>query len=69
MAIIVIALDEEEEERKQKRKRLWVHPMLQDRKSEGEFHNLYPHLIDDESKFYNYFRMNIGTFEKNTIKN
>ena len=43
--------------------------MLQDRKSEGEFHTLYPHLIDDESKFYNYFRMNIGTFEKNTIKN
>ena len=38
--------------------------MLKDRESEGEFHTLYPHLIDDETKFFNYFRMNIGTFEK-----
>ena len=33
-------------------------------KSEGEFHTLFPRLIDDESKFHGYFRMNIGTFEK-----
>lgn len=67
MAIIAIALDEEEEEeRKQgrKRKKQWVHPMLQDRKSVGEYHTLYPRLIDDDSKFHSYFRMNIGTFEK-----
>ncbi|XP_076055409.1 uncharacterized protein LOC143033798 [Oratosquilla oratoria] len=38
--------------------------MLQDRKTEGEFHTLYPRLIDDESKFHSYFRMNKGTFEK-----
>lgn len=38
--------------------------MLQYRKSEGEFHTLYPRLIDDESKFHSCFRMNTGTFEK-----
>ncbi|KAG7170508.1 Treslin-like 2 [Homarus americanus] len=65
LAMIVIALDEEEELKKQnrKRKRFWVHPMLQDKKGEVELHTLYPHLIGDESKFFQYFRMNIGSFE------
>ena len=65
LAIIAVALDEEEERKQnRKRKRLWVHPMLQDGKTEGEFHTLYPHLVDDENKFHSYFRMNKGTFEK-----
>lgn len=38
--------------------------MLQDRKTEGEYNTLYPHLVDDESKFHSYFRMNKATFEK-----
>ena len=59
LAAIAIALDEEEGERK----KLWVHPMLSDRKSEGEFYTLYPHLKDDESNFFYYFRMPKGTFE------
>ena len=59
LAGIAIALDEEEGERK--RRRFWVHPMLV--KSEGEYNTLYPHLIDDEEKFFNYFRMPKGTFE------
>ena len=25
---------------------------------------MFPRLIDDESKFHGYFRMNIGTFKK-----
>ena len=47
LAAIAIALDEEEGERK----KLLVHPMLRDRKSEGEFYTLYLHLMDDESNF------------------
>lgn len=43
--------------------------MLQERKSEGEFHTtLFSHCIDDESKFHNYFRMSTGTLRK-FIKN
>ena len=53
----------EKKERKIKR-RFWVHPILESRISEGEYHTLYPPLIDDETKFYNYFRMSIGTFEE-----
>lgn len=42
--------------------------MLKDRKCEEEFHTLYPHLIDDESKFFKYFRMHMGTLEKILLK-
>ena len=65
LAVIAIALDDEERKQSRKRKGVWVHPILQEKKkSEGEFHTLFPRLIDDESKFHCYFRMNIGTFEK-----
>ena len=63
LVAIAIALDDEEEERMKIKRELWVHPMLESRKAEGEFHTLYPRLIDDETKFFNYFRMNIATFE------
>ena len=34
------------------------------RKNEGKFQALYSRLFDDESKFFNYIRMNIGTLEE-----
>jgi hypothetical protein len=36
--------------------------MLRKRKIEGEFATLYRELIDDEMKFYKYFRMSIQQF-------
>ena len=48
LAVIAIALDEEERKQSRKRKGVLVHPILQDKKkSEGEFHTLFPRLIDD----------------------
>ncbi|XP_068082944.1 uncharacterized protein [Anabrus simplex] len=52
---IALILDEEEENRPSRR--FWVHQMLTKRKGEGEFFTLFPELVDDESKFYQYFRM------------
>ncbi|KAL4103870.1 hypothetical protein QTP88_019205 [Uroleucon formosanum] len=68
LALIAICLDEEERENEEerqhlKRKRIWFHPSLLKRKTEGEFYTLLPHLIEDEKKFHGYFRMNTGTFE------
>jgi hypothetical protein len=28
----------------------------------GEFHSLYPDLLEDEAKFFEYFRMTYGKF-------
>jgi hypothetical protein len=39
-----------------------VHPEWFAREIEGEFVTLYKELIDDEVKFYGYFRVNRGCF-------
>lgn len=64
LVAIAIALDEEVLERRiEARKRRWgVHPAWRKRDSEGEFVTLYKELIDDESKFYGYFRMSKECF-------
>jgi hypothetical protein len=59
LAAIAVALDEEGAERK----RRWaVHPARSKREIEGESVTLYKELIDDEVKFYGYFRMNRECF-------
>jgi hypothetical protein len=39
-----------------------VHPILTARYVEGAFYTLFEKLIDDERKFFNYFRMSFSTF-------
>jgi len=43
-------------------RRYWVHPMLEVRYAEGAFYTTFNKLLEDEIKFFNYFRMSIGTF-------
>jgi len=57
LAAITVALDEEEGAER-KRRRWAVHPTWSKREIEGEFGTLYKELIDNEVKFYGYFRMN-----------
>jgi len=59
LCIIAIILDEEteQEEKKTPKRRKWVHEAWQKRDSEGEFLTLYKELIEDGTKFYQYFRM------------
>ncbi|CAG4941905.1 unnamed protein product [Parnassius apollo] len=56
LAIIAIIFDNENERNSRKR-RYWVHDLLRQRKSEGEYWNIRKRLLDDEEKFYIYFRM------------
>ena len=65
LIIIALILDEEEEINSKKRKRkrtLWVHDLWKKREQEGEFLNLFNGLVDDEQKFYEYFRMTQYSF-------
>ncbi|KAJ8981474.1 hypothetical protein NQ317_007000 [Molorchus minor] len=62
LAMIALLLDEENEANSTKRKRVWVHDMLKKRKTEGEYHTIYKELLNDETKFYQYFRMSIFQF-------
>lgn len=67
LAIIAILLDDDNNMNtrrvREARRRMWIHPSLLDRKTEGEYHTLYRHLINDEEKFVQYCRMDSGTFE------
>ena len=45
-----------------RKKRMWVHKFSRSRKSEGEYWTLYKELADDETKFYQYFRMSKHQF-------
>jgi hypothetical protein len=35
----------------------WVNPFFDEREKCGEFHTLFPVLLEQESKFFEYFRM------------
>ena len=69
LAILAILLDEEEENVESvesvstgTEKRLWIHQAWLKRDTEGEFATLYKELLDDATKFYEYFRMTPHTF-------
>ncbi|KAL4084999.1 hypothetical protein QTP88_027849 [Uroleucon formosanum] len=54
LLMIALILDEEEEEKAVK-KRMWVHKAWKKRPTEGEFSTLYKELMDDGTKFFEYF--------------
>ncbi|GBP87903.1 hypothetical protein EVAR_66382_1 [Eumeta japonica] len=65
LALIAMILDEEEEENQKTTRRYWIHDSVKERKTEGEFWTLYKHLVEDEEKFFQYFRM--STYQFNVL--
>nr|CAH7722547.1 unnamed protein product [Callosobruchus chinensis] len=49
--------------RKIKRK-YWIHPINQSREYNETFHTLFQELRCDESKFFNFFRMSVASFDE-----
>lgn len=65
LGLIALALEEEEKEARQKKRRnMWIHIAWENRPVHGEFRTLFPHLMDDETKFYECFRMTQHTFSQ-----
>jgi hypothetical protein len=64
LAATALMLDGEEKKAalSDKKKRMWVHKCLRSRKSEGEYWTLNKELVDDEMKFYQYFRISKHQF-------
>ena len=63
LTAIALLLEEEDEEKAQvKKRKTWLHKALKKRKSEGEYWTLYKELVDDDLKFYQYFRMSKAKF-------
>ena len=50
--------------KRQIERNFWVHPIFSVRKTEGEFHTLFPKLLQHPDKFHQYFRMPSELFFK-----
>ena len=50
-----LLINEEEKGKKWRRKRFWVHNIHNKRNAHGEFHTLFPDLMEDDVKFFQYF--------------
>ncbi|KOB58174.1 Uncharacterized protein OBRU01_25468 [Operophtera brumata] len=50
--------------KRKKKRQYWVHPILRDRLTHGQFQALYPKLRSFEPKFFNYLRMSINSFDE-----
>lgn len=60
--IVVIGMLLAEEETNRKKRKLWVHNINKKRLALGEFHTLFPDLMEDDVKFFQYFRMSHEKF-------
>jgi hypothetical protein len=60
--IDIMSLLSEEEQKKKRKRRFWVHNVCKTRMIHGQFHSLYPDLLEGEAKFFEYFRMIYGEF-------
>ncbi|CAG4951265.1 unnamed protein product [Parnassius apollo] len=60
IVIACLLAEEEEEKAKNSRKRkhnIWIHDIFKKRSQRGEYHTLFPDLLNDDAKFFQYFRM------------
>lgn len=60
--IIFLSALAEEEEREIRKRKTWIHPINEKREVYGEFHHLFPDLLEHKTKFFKYFRMSKEKF-------
>lgn len=49
--------------RRRKNRLIWVHPINERREEVGAFYTLFEQLRQDDTKFFNYFRMSMTSFD------
>lgn len=60
--VLALLLADEEEELQQNRRQIWTHPINLRRPELGEFNTLFPDLLNDEQRFFKFFRMSANKF-------
>jgi hypothetical protein len=68
VVVTCILIEEEDKKRKEagkkrRRKRHWVHNINRKRSVFGEFSTLFPDLLEDDAKFFQYLRMSHEKFD------
>jgi len=64
VVIDLLAAEEEEEERRRKKRKhdMWIHDIFKKIWQHGEYHTLFTDLLNDDVKFFQYFRMSHAKF-------
>ena len=62
--VIALCVLNRRRRRRQSKRSCWVHPINKKRDELSSFHTLFTELREDESKFLNYFRMSISSFDE-----
>lgn len=62
--LIALMLFRRRMNRRRKNRLIWVHPINEMRKAVGTFYTLFKQLRQDDTKFFNYFRMSITSFDE-----
>ena len=62
VVIACLFIDEEEKGKKRRLKRFWVLEIHNKRNYHGEFHTLFPDLMEDDVKFFQYFIHSASVF-------
>ncbi|GBN50382.1 hypothetical protein AVEN_124460-1 [Araneus ventricosus] len=62
--ILALLLFRRRMKRKRKNRLIWVHPINERREEFGAFYTLFEELRNDDTKFFNYFRMSMTSFDE-----
>lgn len=65
LVVIALLLEEKEEDERRGNKRkhkMWTHDIFKKRSQFGEYHTLFTGLLNDDVKFFQYFRMSHAKF-------
>ncbi|PNF36796.1 hypothetical protein B7P43_G09631 [Cryptotermes secundus] len=62
--VVTSCLLAEEEQKRTRKRKIWVHKINKKRVDYGEYHTLFPDLVDDDVKFFKYFRTTYAKFSE-----
>jgi len=62
-ATCCIIVKQQSQKRRRRRRRFWIHPVLQERRQQGNYLHLIQELRDDPALFQRYFRLSVAQFD------
>jgi hypothetical protein len=62
--VVLLVLLHKKLNKKKRKHKFWIHPLLNARQERDMFYTAFNDLRNDESKFFNYFRMSIVSFDE-----
>jgi hypothetical protein len=62
--VVLLVLLQKKLKKNKRKHKFWIHPLLNSKQEHGMFYTPLNNLRNDESKFLNYFRISVVSFDK-----